>query len=45
MKEKLIYDAPEVETIELNVEGRLLDGSIEATRQSYGTAETDTWGD
>ena len=28
MKEKLIYDAPVAETVELNAESRILDGSV-----------------
>lgn len=40
---KQVYTSPEVEKMDIRLEERILDGSVNATRQSYGDAETDTW--
>lgn len=45
MKERSNYYAPESELVEIAFKQALLDGSFNGDRQSYGTAETDTWGE
>lgn len=43
--EKKIYQQPTATVVAVQTEGAMLTGSIEATRQSYGTAHEDSWGD
>ena len=37
------YDPPVAEVIKVNAEACILQDSVRATRQSYGTALTDEW--
>ena len=39
------YEAPVTEMVKIAIEQTLLDGSFNAGRQSYGAAQTDTWGE
>ena len=44
MKRK-IYDSPTTQVVQLEHQARLLNGSdIDAVRNGYGDAVTDTWG-
>ncbi len=43
MNKKMTYNAPEVELVGIQFEEHFLDGSVTGVRQSYGTAEEDTW--
>ena len=37
------YVAPEVQVIEIELEGRILDASLNGNRNDYGTAVEETW--
>lgn len=45
MIRKQLYETPEVERIEIVISSHVLDGSFGATRSTYGTPESDTWGE
>ena len=37
------YEAPSVKLYEVSMAGKILDGSIQASRQSYVSADSETW--
>ena len=41
--EKLFYECPVTQVIEMNMEASILDASLSGTRRDYGTANEDTW--
>ena len=43
MKEKLIYQAPEVEQVEIKIESTILDGSLNGTRNAYSVDAEEEW--
>lgn len=40
---KTIYESPSVKILEVRVEGKILDGSITATRRSYTVEAEEEW--
>lgn len=40
---RTIYEVPAVQIMALNIETRILDASLSAGRNDYGTAITDSW--
>lgn len=38
-----MYESPVTKVIEVSSENRILDGSVQATRNGYGAAKEETW--
>ena len=42
-KQRISYQAPEAETLFLQMKNSVLNISLDASRSSYGTAKEETW--
>ena len=42
-REKVFYEAPEMETVSLEMLCHVLDSSLQASRRDYGEANVENW--